>query len=103
MTTKSLTVCIEGVDHRLYQECFLSSPDLYDNPHTTATKCHRTLKFRRDNIICHGEKKYYHNEKTKQIEAFCQTLVQNLLGLQGSLIPGAAHKEDRTHKPIKLS
>jgi hypothetical protein len=45
------------------------------------TKCHRTLKFRRDNI-CQSEKKRYINEKTKQMEAFCQTLVQNLLGLK---------------------
>jgi len=54
---KSLTACVEGVDHRLYQECFLSSPDLFDNPHTTATKCHTTLKFRRDNI--QGEHKVF--------------------------------------------
>ena len=57
MTMKSLTACVEGVDHRLYQECFLSSPDLFDNPHTTATKCHTTLKFRRDNI--QGEHKVF--------------------------------------------
>ena len=47
------------------------------------------------------EKKHYNNEKTKQMEAFCQTLVQNLVGLQGSLILGAAHEEDQTHKPVK--
>jgi len=49
MTMKSLTVCVEGAEHRLYQECFHSSTDVFDNPQT-ATKCHRTLKFRRDNI-----------------------------------------------------
>jgi hypothetical protein len=43
----------------------------------------------------------YKNGKTKQMEAFCQTLIQNLLGLQGSLILGAAQEEDQTHKPVK--
>jgi hypothetical protein len=43
----------------------------------------------------------YKSGKTKQMEAFCQTLVQNLLGLQGSLIIGAAQEEDQTYKPVK--
>jgi len=61
-----------------------------------------TLKFRRDNKP-HGEKKHCNNEKTKQVEAFCQILAQNLLGLQGSLVLGAAHEEDQTHKPVKCA
>jgi hypothetical protein len=40
-------------------------------------------------------------ERQKQMEAFCQTLVQNLLGLQGSLVLGASQEEDQTHKPVK--
>jgi hypothetical protein len=92
-TTKSLTACVESVDHRLYLECFFSSPDIIDNPHTTAIKCHWTLQFRKDNIS-HSEQKHYNNRSTKQRRTFCQTLVQNLLGLQEHLTLSAAYEED---------
>jgi hypothetical protein len=100
---KSLTACVEGVDHRIYQEWFFSSPDLSDNPHTTTIKCHRTLKFK--NLQGTIFATVNRNTTTMKRQSRCEHIVKPLFKtcweLQGSLNLSAAYEEDQTHKPGK--
>ena len=103
ITTKSLTVYGEGAEHRLYQERFLSSSDLFHNAHTTDTKCHRDTKIWKGRHTPTVKRNTTQWKDKTRWKHFVQLWFKNLSGPQGSLVVIAAHEEHQTRKPVKCA